>query len=156
MAALIKVEIVALAAMLGCYKIAALWGATPTMAGIAALAGIFGATGIVWASWTSAVSITAFPTWMIGLYAQTGRHVTAVSIAVMSAVVAAGLALLAVATARDLRVKYFWVLAVLLIQGAAIEATLALDSPYPTLAGIVALFLIGQGHAGERKERHER
>ncbi len=141
---MIRIQMIALALMLGCYMIAFMFGARPMIAGIAALVGVFAATGLTSASWLGSVSIVAFPTWVIGLYAQTGRNVTAVSIIVMSAVVAGVLAALAVSTARDLRVRYGWALAALLVQGAAIEATLGWDNPLPTLAGIGLLYAIGR------------
>ncbi len=141
---LLKIQMIALAAMLGGYMLAFMFGARPMTAGIAALAGIFAATGLTQAPWLGAVSITAVPAWFIGLYALTGRNVTAVSIVVMSAVVAAGLAVLAVPTSRDLKAGYGWTCAALLAQAAAIEGTLGWDSPFPALAGIGLLYLIGR------------
>ena len=81
---------------------------------------------------------------------------TAAALLVMSSDIAAGLAVLARFTARDLRIGYPWALAALVVYGATIEVTMGTDSPFPALAGIALLYGIGRLHArsvGESSER---
>lgn len=144
---LIRLQMIALTAMLGGYILAFACGSSGRTAQIVALAAIFGASGLASKPWVSAISITAFPAWCLGAWVFIAHNVTAAALLMMSSVIAARLAVLARFTARDLRIRYPWALAALVVYGATIEATMGTDSPFPALAGIVLLYEIGRLHA---------
>ena len=139
---LIRTQCFAVAAALGGYAVACMFGARPIMALIAALVSAWAAVGLADKSvllWP--VSATAFVAWLNGAYGLTGHNVTADVVLIMAAVSAAIVAaVFAPILKSDLKLGYLWVLASLLLEGAAIGLALGLDSPLPTLAGIAALY----------------
>ncbi|MFA6603513.1 MAG: hypothetical protein WCT10_01570 [Patescibacteria group bacterium] len=150
---LIRTQCFAVAAALGGYAIACMCGARPIMALIAALLPIFAVVGIsakptqLWA-----VTATAFVAWLNGAYGLTGHNVTTDVVLIMAAVSAAIVAIFfAPIMKSDLKLGYLWVLASLLLEGAAIGCSFGFDSPLPTLAGLAALYGLYRLHAAAAK-----
>jgi len=146
---LIRTQCFAVAAALGGYAVACMCGARPIMALIAAIAPVFAVVGVsakptqLWA-----VTATAFLAWLNGAYGLTGRNVTSDVVLIMAAVSAAIVAaVFAPLLKSDLKLGYLWVLASLLLEGAAISLSLGLDSPLPTIAGLAALYGLYRLHS---------